>query len=78
MLGGMSANVPMKVSDNLDSGTIDKLEAINIEILNQITQDKTNEAKAGFDGAWCPPRLIPTLKKFLKKNLKELKIKHNI
>ena len=49
----------------------DKLEAINIEILNQITQDKTNEAKAGFDGAWAAhPDLVPTLKKVFEKELK--------
>lgn len=70
-MGGMSANVPMKITCDLDASTKADLEEINKGILNQITQDKTNEARSGFDGAWAAhPDLVPTLKKVFETELK--------
>ena len=70
-MGGMSANVPMKVLDSLDADIKAELEEINKGILSQITQDKTNEARSGFDGAWAAhPDLVPTLKKVFETELK--------
>ena len=69
-MGGMSANVPMRVPNNTDESTKLKLEAINREIMKKITLDKTNEAQGGFDGAWAAhPDLVPVLQDVFKAEL---------
>lgn len=69
-MGGMSANVPMRIPNDADESTKLKLEAINIDIIKKITIDKRNEAKIGFDGAWAAhPDLVPVLQDVFKKEL---------
>ena len=69
-MGGMSANVPMKVPENIDEDSKIQLEAINRDIMKKITLDKTNEAQSGFDGAWAAhPDLVPILQKVFQKEL---------
>ena len=68
-MGGMSANVPYRISTNHSAAEKEKLRGLNHEIIEKIKADKTSEANNGHDGAWAAhPEIVPIVKEiFLKK-----------
>ena len=71
-MGGMSANVPYRISANHSAAEKEKLTGLNHEIIEKIKADKTSEANNGHDGAWAAhPEIVPIVKEIFSKKLAE-------